>query len=655
MSGQKLFHRLVSIDEALQIVLSRVDLKPRGVEIVDLNNALYRVLASDIYSPIDHPPFDRSEVDGYAVKTVDVAFSTELNPTRLRITGVVKTGESGEEYSCDNGAVRVSTGAIIPRDCDAVVMEEYTEMHNGFVDVYRPVAPGENIATCGSDISAGDFILPKGTLLKHEHIALLAGLGFKEIPVYVKPRIAVFSTGNEVVEPGRKLELGKVYDVNGYLVTQFLREMGVEVEYKGVIPDDYELLREFIAKSLVEYDAVVTSGGTSAGESDLVYRVFSELGEILVHGLKSKPGKPTVIAVSNGKLLIGLPGFPLSCYMILVRVIKPIIAKLTGVKYVDQRVVVKLPFRIRKNVGKTWLIPSILVESSEGYVAYPVSFSSGSIYAITYSDGFIELDEEVEVVEEGSKVVFHAFTERAFTKKLTIIGSNDPLLEYILVESGLIYTSRILNTGSMGGWLATIRGEADIAPTHLLDENTGVYNTTLLEKYGLRGKAVLIRGYDRLVGFIVQPGNPKNIRGFKDFLRSDIRIVNRPRGSGIRTLIDLNLKKILNAENKPFDRVHEFVKGYTYEVKTHTAVAYAVKTGKADVGVATGYVAELYGLDFIPLTWEEYDFLIPREKMSKPEVNSFIEHLRRLELKDFKFAKYYRIPRDIGTEKKTSS
>jgi len=286
LSGQKLFHRLVSIDEALQIVLSRVDLKPRGVEIVDLNNALYRVLASDIYSPIDHPPFDRSEVDGYAVKTVDVAFSTELNPTRLRITGVVKTGESGEEYSCDNGAVRVSTGAIIPRDCDAVVMEEYTEMHNGFVDVYRPVAPGENIATCGSDISAGDFILPKGTLLKHEHIALLAGLGFKEIPVYVKPRIAVFSTGNEVVEPGRKLELGKVYDVNGYLVTQFLREMGVEVEYKGVIPDDYELLREFIAKSLVEYDAVVTSGGTSAGESDLVYRVFSELGEILVHGLK---------------------------------------------------------------------------------------------------------------------------------------------------------------------------------------------------------------------------------------------------------------------------------------------------------------------------------------------------------------------------------
>ncbi|MGB9815976.1 MAG: molybdopterin biosynthesis protein [Desulfurococcaceae archaeon] len=647
----KLFHELVSIDEAFKTVMSKVILQPKGIDEVETSDALLRVLAEDVYAPIDHPPFDRSEVDGYAVKSSHVANATEIYPVALNVEGFVKTGDQAIGYTCEKGAVKVATGAIVPRDCDAVVMEEYVEEENSRVRVFRPVAPGENISTCGSDISAGDFLLPRGTLLKHEHLAILAGLGFSKIKVYSRPRAVVYSTGNEVVEPGKPLQLGKVYDVNGYLIASFLRELGVDAVYRGILPDDYDLIKNRVQSDLREYDMVFTSGGTSAGETDLIYKVFEDIGEILVHGLKTKPGKPTVIAVSNGKLLFGLPGFPLSCYMILVRLVKPIISKITGVKLMEEKLNVKIPFKIRKGIGKTWLIPSILVESPTGLTAYPVSLSSGSIYAITFSDGFIELSEELDVVEAGSNVPFYAFSEKYRTRRLVIIGSNDPLLEKILVETELVYTSRILNTGSTGGWLAVLRGEADIAPTHLLDPQTGLYNVPFLDKYGLKGKAIIIRGYDRLIGFIVQKGNPKNIKGFGDFLREDIRIVNRPKGSGIRVLVDMNLKKLFDHKGLQWSQVHELIKGYTYEVKTHTAVAVAVKQGKADVGVASGYVADLFNLDFIPVGWEEYDFLVPLDKLSKPEVQLLIDALKSLKISDFKFSKYYRVPINTGLPK----
>ena len=648
----KVFHELVSLDEAVTRVLARVNPQPRGVEHVEIREALFRVLAEDVYAPVDHPPFDRSEVDGYAVKSSDVSGATELSPVELRVIGYLKAGDVEENLSCEEGAVKVATGAIIPRGCDAVVMEEYTEESSGLVRVYRPVAPGEGVSTAGSDVSAGDFVLPKGTLLRHEHLALLAGLGFSEIPVYTKPRIAVYSTGHEVVEPGKPLKPGRVYDVNGSLISAFLRELGASTTYRGILPDDYNAVRDAVERDLEAYDAVFVSGGTSAGEFDVVYRVFGDLGEVIVHGLKSKPGKPTVIATSKGKLLFGLPGFPLSCYMILVRVVKPIVARLTGLRYVEEKMYVKLPSRVRKGVGKTWLVPSILVVSDQGYTAYPVSLSSGSVYAITFSDGFVELDENVDVVEADTPVPFYPFSERTRASKLVVMGSNDPLLEYLLKETGLVYVSKVLNTGSVGGWLAVARGEADIAPTHLLDPETGLYNTPFLDKYELRGKALVIRGYDRLIGFVVAKGNPKNIRGFEDFFREDVRVVNRTRGSGIRVLVDMNLRKISEKRGIPWGSVPRVVKGYTYEVKTHTAVATAVKHGKADVGVAVGYVAELYGLDFIPIGWEEYDFLVPKNRLNKPEVELLLKALRELRLdKGFKFSKYYRVPETTGLPK----
>ncbi|MEM0506241.1 MAG: molybdopterin biosynthesis protein [Thermosphaera sp.] len=653
--SRKIFHTLADPDTAINLVVEKLNPKPNGVERVNLSDALYRVLANDVYAPLDYPPFDRSEVDGYAVRSVDVEWSDELSPSLLKIKGFVKPGTQPVVEAGEKDAVEVATGAMIPPGYDAVIMEEYVEKMGDFIKVFRAVTPGENVSTIGSDISSGDLLLVKGTLLKHQQLSVLAGVGINEVDVYVQPRAVVFSTGEEIVEPGQPLPTGKVYDVNGILITSFLREHGVNAVYGGLLPDDYNVVKERIQDSLTKFDMVFTSGGTSAGLSDVTYKVFSDLGELIVHGLKTKPGKPTVIASSKGKLLVGLPGFPLSCYMILVRVVKKILQFYTGAVYEDYIVESKLPVQIRKNVGKVWLIPAMLVESGETYSAYPVSMSSGAISPLILSDGFIELGDNVDVALEGEPVKVYLFRDLPPRNLLNIIGSNDPLLVELLRFEGLITSSRVLNLGSLGGWKAVARGEADIAPTHLLDEKTRCYNTPFLDKFGLKERAVLIKGYERLIGIVVETGNPKKIRGLQDFLRGDVRIVNRSKGSGIRVFLDMSLRQI--AVEKGLDplRLERFVKGYTYEVKTHTAVATAIRQGRADAGLAVGYVAEIMGLDFIPLTWEEYDFLILKENLKKRSVMKFIDGLKHLpsKLESFGniFAKYYRASGETGSEK----
>ncbi|ADI31734.1 molybdopterin biosynthesis protein [Staphylothermus hellenicus] len=651
---RKIFHQLTGLNEVVKVVEKYYPLKPLGEEYVDLISSTGRVLAEDIYAPIDHPPFDRSEVDGYAVRSIDIRGADDLHPVKLRVIGGIEPGEKPSMEIRKGDAAEIATGAMIPRGADTVVMVEYTRGEKNEVEIYRAAAPGENIAFTGSDISMGDLVLLKGTIITPNIIGLLAGLGISKVKVYVKPKVAVFSTGNEVVEPGEKLVPGKVFDVNGYLITSSLNEMGVEAKFIGKLPDNEETIYSEIKKALTWADIVITSGGTSAGLGDVIYRVFEKLGEpgVIVHGLKTKPGKPTVIAVAGKKLLFGLPGFPLSCYMIFDQVVKPIMYKLLGTKPPRRRKIrARLAYRIKKPLGKTWLLPVSLIETRQGYTAYPVSIKSGSISPFIYSDGYVILPENTDLLLEDSVVETVLFRDLESLPKLVIIGSNDILLYHILVQYGLADQTRIISTGSMGGWRAIRRGEADIAPTHLLDEETLEYNAPFMEKFGLKSKAVLLRGYERRLGILVGKGNPKNITGIKDFLRNDIVIVNRTRGSGTRVYLDYILKKLAEKENLSLHDIVEKINGYTYEVKTHTAVAAAIAQGRADAGIAVEMAAKMYNLDFIPLTWEKYDFLILRDRMNKKLVREFIDILKSLrEKKNEVQNKYpgYRIPNNIG-------
>jgi len=647
--SRKLFHSLVSINDVERILSRYIKLEPLGVEEKPVLEAYGRILAEDIYSPIDHPPFDRSEVDGYAVRAEDTYGADEEHPAILIVTGSIRVGEKPSVEVRAGEAAEIATGAMIPRGANAVVMEEYTERRSGRVLVYRGAAPGENIAHAGSDIAVGDIVLRRGTMLEPKHIGLLSGLGLSTVKVYRAPRVSVFSTGDEVIAPGGKLSEGKVYDVNSYLVVSTLRSIGVEAFYEGHLPDVEDVVRKRISEALEKSDVVVTSGGTSAGLGDMIYRVFDSLGKpgVVIHGLKVKPGKPTVIAVIDGKLAVGLPGFPLSSTMIFHRVVAPLIARLAGYRINEEKTVkARFPYRMRVGKGRAWLIPVYLVEGRSGMLAYPVTTSSGAISPLGDADGYIHVDEKVELLEEGDEVIVRVFPGYKGASDPVIIGSHDMALPRILSAAGLLENAKIISVGSLRGLYAAARGEADIAPTHLLDEESGEYNKPVLDKLGLSGKVALIRGYARIIGFIVPLNNPLGIRSFEDILVKKPRIVNRNKGSGTRTFIDIGLRKAAERLGVQLDPWK--IPGYTYEVRTHTAVAAAVAQGRADIGVGIEAAARIYRLGFIPLGREILDFAVPRERLSKTSISKFASTLRVHAAEVFRNLPGYSILDDTG-------
>ncbi len=634
---RRIFHRLVSIDEVEPIISKYVKLGPLGVESISLEDALGRVLAEDLYAPIDYPPFDRSEFDGYAVRAEDTFGADEEKPVRLKVKDIIRVGEVPSISIGPGEAIEISTGSVVPRGANAVVPEEYTQREGNYILVYKPVTPGFGISSTSSDISMGDLVLRKGVVLGPSEISLIAALGLNTVKVYRRVRVGIFSTGNEIVRPGSKLELGRIYDSNTYFLISYLRRLGISASYLGHLPDDYEVMRKNIEKALQDYDVIMTTGGTSAGVDDLIYRVFNNLGSpgVIIHGLKVKPGKPTVVAVVNRKLLFGLPGFPLSCAMVFHKVVRPLIAKLAGLRITEEPIIkAKVPYKIKVGKGRDWLIPVSLVHDGTNYLAYPVTLSSGSVSAFVQADGYIHIESSREYVDEFEEVDVYLLKELRRLPKLVIIGSHDIALWRILEVSGLMDVSRVISVGSLRGWYAVARGEADIAPTHLLDEETGEYNVPYLSRLGLKDKAVLVRGYGRRIGFVIARGNPKKIRGFEDLLRDDVVLVNRVKGSGIRVLLDIELKELAKKLGFEFNELVSRIKGYTYEVKTHTAVAAAIAQGRADVGIAAEIAARMYGLDFIPLTTEIVDFLIRKDRLTKDAVKSFIEFLRSKECRE---------------------
>jgi len=627
--GRKLFHRLVPIEEALKLVEERIRLEPRGVEEVDLLNALGRVIAEDVRAPIDYPPFDRSEVDGYAVRSVDTFGADEENPVTLSVVGSVGVGEEPRVEVGPRQAVEIATGAAIPRGADAVVMEEFCRRLGNEVEVRRAVAPRENIAIAGSDVAIGELLIPRGTKLSFAEIGVLAALGIARVRVFSRPRIAIISTGDELVEPGSPLSrVGQVYDSNRFAVAALLREIGAEVSLGPIVRDRVEDVEREVLRALKSNDVVVLSGGTSAGVGDVVYRALESVGEVLIHGLATKPGKPTVVAVCRGKLVVGLPGFPYSAMSIAMHFLRPIVERMCGIERGSRlRIVAKLGRRVWKPVERALFLPVALRRAGGELVAYPTPFRSGSVSQLLRADGVALITSRTDVVDEGSEVVVEP-SEALF------IGSHDLALPEVLRACGCVTRARLIPVGSLEGLKAIAQGLADVAPTHLLDEATGIYNEPFMERLGLRGRAVLVKGWRRRLVLAFARGNPKGIEGFRDLLREDVVFVNRNRGSGTRVFIDAQLRKLARELGTSFAELASRIRGYTYEVSTHSGVAAAIAQGRADVGVCIEAAAKLYNLDYIPLTWEEYDFAIAIDSVSNPVVRSFIATLSSPRLRD---------------------
>ncbi len=617
---QDQFLNVISRDEATARFQRHLRLAPLGEERVPLAHALGRVLAVTVIAPIDVPGFDRSNVDGFAVRSEDTHGAAEEDVRRLQLSGeVLAPGVAPRTAIVAGMASAVATGGMLPRGADAVVMIEHTDVDPpAGVSVARAVAPGENVSHAGTDVARGETVLRAGQLLSSREIGVLAALGLAEVTVWRRPRVAILSTGNEIVAPGESLPAGAVYDSNAAILSAAVEELGCVPVPLGIVVDDEAALAQALERALRE-DAAVLSGGTSKGAGDLSYRVVARLGEpgIVAHGVALKPGKPVCLAVAQGRPVAILPGFPTSAIFTFHEFIAPVLRAFAGLP-AERRATVRarVPMRINSERGRTEYMLVGLIEGPSGWVAYPMGKGSGSVTTFSAADGFFSIDQHTEMVDAGSEVEVQLLSDRLRPADLVCIGSHCTGLDALvgeLVREG--WSVKTLHVGSMGGVNAARRGECDIAGVHLMDPATGVYNRHLLTP-----ELELVPGYGRLQGIVHRLDDARfaghDIAGAvaAALADPDCTLVNRNAGSGTRVLVD----RLLAGRRPP---------GYGVQTKSHNAVAAAVRLGRADWGVAIDTVAREYGLGFIALQEERYDFLVPRARLARPAVAAFIARL----------------------------
>jgi len=620
---QEQFLEVVSAEEAQARFARHLDLAPLPGESVPLGEALGRVLAADVAAAVDAPPFDRSNVDGFAVRAADTTGASDAAPRRLRLNDeVVACGRAPVLTIASGTATAIATGGVVPRGADAVVMIEHTELIDAAGDpaiaVRRAVAPGQFVSYAGSDIARGETLLRHGVRLTSREIGMLAGCGFDCADVVRRPTVAVLSTGNELVRPGETLRPGTVYDSNGEILAAAIVEAGGAPVRLGIVPDDAAALETALRDALSRCDMVVLSGGTSKGVGDLSHQVVARLGEpgILVHGVALKPGKPLCVAVAAGKPVVVLPGFPTSAIFTFHAFVAPVIRARAGLPPEAERTLdASVPVRLPSELGRKEFVLVALVAGEEGPIAFPTPKGSGAITAFSQADGFLAVDAMSSALEAGTRAKVTLIGE-ARAPDLVIAGSHCVALDAVLgalAERGL--SARTIAIGSLGGVAAARRGECDLAPVHLLDTASGRYNAHLVSP-GLD----LVRGWERMQGIVHRAGDTRFAgRAAADALKTaladpDCLMVNRNAGAGTRVLID----QLLAGERPP---------GYGNQPRSHNAVAAAVAQGRADWGVAIASVAQLYGLGFLPLTPECYDFLLVERRRDRPAVQAFLAAL----------------------------
>jgi putative molybdopterin biosynthesis protein len=627
---QEQFLEVVSPEEAQARFLRHLDLRPLDHECVSLMGSLGRVLSADIEAPIDTPPFDRSNVDGFAVRAADTAGATDAQPRRLLLNSEVLACGKAPAVTVEAGsATAIATGGVLPRGADAVAMIEWTELAETktgpAIDLRRAVMPGQFISFAGSDIARGEIVLRRGTLIGSREIGMLAACGIATVEVVRRPRVAVLSTGDELTEPGRDLRPGAVYDSNGSIIAAAVREAGGEPLQLGAFPDDEHQLGEAVRRALAESDLVVLSGGTSKGAGDLSHIIVSSLGTpgILVHGVALKPGKPLCLAVVGRKPVVVLPGFPTSAIFTFHTYVTPVLRAYAGLgPETAPTVEATVPVRLPSEIGRKEFVLVALVAGSDGPVALPIGKGSGAVTTFSAADGFIAIDALATSVDAGTRLPVTLLGRSAKIADIVVTGSHcvglDALLAKLATQG---WTPRRISVGSQAGAAAAKRGECDLAPVHLLDTATGRYNEHLLGP-GLS----LVRGWERMQGVVFQAGDARfegrHVTEAIERARTDPDsvMVNRNAGAGTRVLID----RLLGGERPT---------GYSNQPRSHNAVAAAVSQGRADWGVAIQSVATQYGLGFMPIAPEQYDFLLVDSRREHGAVQAFLAALRDPEVR----------------------
>ncbi|WP_018099307.1 molybdopterin biosynthesis protein [Sinorhizobium meliloti] len=627
-TDQKQFLTILSREEALARFEAALFPWSVPTEKWSLAEALGLALAEDVAAQVDIPPFDRSNVDGFAVRAADLVAASDLQPVRLMLNReTIACGSVPQLAVLPGTATAIATGGPLPRGADAIVMVEYTQpAEGGAIEVRRAVSPGQFVSTAGSDMARGEVVLRAGSVIGAREIGILAACGTPQVTVARKLRVAVLSTGDELVQPGEPLQPAGIYDANGPIVSAAVTENGGEAHFLGAFPDDEARLETAMREALASHDVLILSGGTSKGAGDVSYRIIGRLGKpgIIAHGVALKPGKPLCLAVCGGKPVIILPGFPTSAMFTFHDMVVPILRRMAGLPpRVDAQTSAQLPFRVPSELGRTEFVMVSLVHGRDGLMAYATGKGSGAITAFAQADGFIRIDAFADHLPAGAQVPVTLFTPQVRVPDLVVIGSHCTGLDLVvgkIARQGI--SVRSLAVGSLGGLAAAKRCECDLAPIHLFDPQTQVYNTPFL------GEGIeLVPGWRRIQGIVFRRGDARfEGRNAPEAVEAaladpECMMVNRNQGAGTRILIDQLL-----GQTRP--------DGYWNQPRSHNAVAAAVVQKRADWGVTIGPVARAAGLGFIPLTQEHFDFALVTDRKERVAVQAFLAALMSPDMQD---------------------
>ncbi|AEH50536.1 molybdopterin biosynthesis protein [Pseudothermotoga thermarum] len=618
---RKIYLHRLDLPEALDKYIKKLDetgfFKVES-EVIPTRLALNRVLAGSVYARKSVPMFISAAMDGIAVQSQHTVGATKANPKRLK----------------KDQFVFINTGNPMPEGFDAVIMiEDVNIVDEETVEIYESVPPYHNVRMIGEDVCEGDMIFTRYHLLKPQDLALLLAVGVFEVEVVKKMKACMIPTGTEIVEPEKITNDLHIPETNSVIVKNFLSMLGVDVEVLPPVPDDPTIIKEIVQNIAHDFDMILLGAGSSAGTVDYSYQVAEDLAEVIVHGINIRPGKPTILAVlktNPGKPLIGLPGYPGSCYVILEEIVKPIVLrKYKLILPKSERIYAVSTRRISSSISDDEIIRVSVGKVLDKYFFIPLKRGAAVMEPLTKMDGKVVIPRGVEIVEEGELCqVETSKSLEEIDKNILFVGSNDPIIS-ILADFVKKYDytigMSISNVGSMGGLAAIAKKQAHIAGIHLLDAESGEYNIPYLKKY--LENFVLMKFVKRSQGLIVQKGNPKNIKSLLDLTKKGVRFVNRQKASGTRILLDYHLQKL------GIDPSH--IEGYQDEEFTHLGVALKVKNGFADVGLGIALAAEIFNLDFIPLFWEEYDLLFLPEFLHDERFQLLLDVISSKDFLDF--------------------
>lgn len=618
--GKRIYRHLKTLDEAGRILRGRFGSLRVGTETIPVRNALGRVLAGSVKALASVPAYHAAAMDGIAVKASDTFGALPEKP-------VILSRDAGNT---------VDTGDPIPDGKDAVVMIEQVEETQQGWEIREAAYPWRNVRKAGEDIVKGEIILPARHRVRPYDQAALLAAGILSIEVFKKPRVLIIPTGDEIVRPEdapSPLPKGALLEVNGQMLASLAAECGAEAEILKPVPNVLGELKSALEAALSgDNDLVMLIAGSSAGSEDFTPALLEGLGELLVHGITVMPGKPALLAEIGGRPVVGIPGYPVSAAVAFREFSRPLLFIMQGLTPPEyDRAEVTIGRKIPSKLGLEEHVRVIIGNVGGKAVATPIAGGAGVITSIMRADGIIRIPQEVSGLSEGEKVYAELLGPReAMTDRLLAIGSHDltiDLLNSLLKEKtgGRIHISSS-NVGSLGGLLAVKRQTAHFAGSHLLDTATGDYNLSYIRRYLPDMPVALVTLVHRWQGFMTPAGNPKKIEGIGDMVRPDVVFVNRQSGSGTRILLDYELAK---AGIPP-----ERIAGYNNEEYTHMNVAMAVASGAADTGLGILTAAKALSLDFIPVTRERYDLVIPRAYLADEKIQLLLDIIRSDEFKE---------------------